>query len=394
MTIAVTALTYTAFMVASLGVQIISAFSLTQVQFGAVSTVPFLAGALVGLPAGMLADRIGVKNVVSAGLVIALLGTALRLFVGGFGGLFVGCFAVGIGLVALEANVPKYLSAWFGHRELGLAMGIVIAGTWVGPALTYGTAYLLSSYRVAFAISISVVFVSLLVWMVVARQSVRPKGLTGERYRPTSMRCHLRGCLGSGYLWLCNLSIFLIFGGGLTVTAFIIQALVDGKGLTTQAAGLGVMGLDIIAIAGAVGVAWVAQRLGRFRLVLIVVSLLSAVAYYMVWLVPGVALTVIVLCVTGLVEGGVTPVAKTLIPRMALQGRIPLESVGTAGGIHTSIMYLGAFLLPTYLVATVAGDDFNLIFLLGAALVAAGGLINVFIPEFHPKERESGPAQL
>jgi NNP family nitrate/nitrite transporter-like MFS transporter len=231
MTAGITALTYTAFMVASVAVQVISAFSLTQVQFGAVTTVPFLAGAALGLPIGMLGDRFGVKHVVS-----------------------------------------------------------------------------------------------------------------------------------------------------IAVTSFLIQALVEGKELTSQAAGLSVMVLDLVAIVGAVGAGWIAQRAGRFRLVVIVLSLLSAAACYLVWRVPGVGLTLLLLGVVGLVEGGVTPVAKSLIPRMALREHLPMQSVGTAGGIHTSIMYLGAFLVPTYLVAAVAGDDFHKVFLMSALLVAAGGLVNLLIP--------------
>ena len=382
MTLGITALTYTAFMVASLPTQVISAFSLSQVQFGAVTTVPFLAGAVLGLPIGMMGDRIGVKHVVTACLVVALVGTVVRLFLGGFAALFVGNFAIGIGLVAVEANAPKYFSAWFGHRQVGLALGILIAGTWVGPALAFGTTYLLSSYRVAFATSAVAVLVSLVVWVAVAKHTARPAGS-----RPTSLRCHLTACLGNGYLWLCNLSIFLIFGGAVSITSFLVQALVEGKGLTNQAAGLSVMTLDIVAIVGAIGAGWLAQRLGRFRLVLIVLSLLTAAAYYLTWRVPGVGLTLLLLSIIGLVEGGVTPVAKSLIPRMALYDRLPMESVGTAGGIHTSIMYLGAFILPTYLVAAVAGDDFHTIFLMSALLMAAGGLVNLLIPEFGPRRR-------
>lgn len=385
MTVGITALTYTAFMVASVAVQVISAFSLTQVQFGAVTTVPFLAGAALGLPIGMLGDRFGVKHVVSICLAIAVAGTVVRLSMGGFAALFVGNLAVGIGLVAVEANAPKYLSAWFGHREVGLALGILIAGTWVGPALTFGTAYLFSSYRGAFATSALAVFVSLVVWLAIARQSKRPTGS-----RPTSMRCHLSACLGSGYLWLCNLSIFLIFGGSIAVTSFLIQALVQGKGLTGQAAGLSVMVLDIVAIVGAIGAGWIAQRAGRFRMVVIVLSLLSAAAYYLTWRVPGVGLTLLLLSVIGLVEGGVTPVAKSLIPRMALHEHLPMESVGTAGGIHTSIMYLGAFFLPTYLVAAVAGDDFHKVFLISALLMAVGGLVNFLIPASVVGDRKRG----
>lgn len=383
MTVGITALTYTTFLGAALAVQVISAFSLTQVQYGAVATVPFLAGAILGLPSGMLGDRIGVKHVVTVGLVIALAGTGLRVFFGGFSALLVGNFAIGIGMVALEANAPKYLSAWFGHREVGLAFGILIAGTWVGPALAFGTAYLLSTYRAAFATSALAVLVCLVIWTVVAKPAVRP-----ARYRPVPMRRHLAACFGSGYLWLCNLSIFLLFGGGISLTSFLIQALVEGKGHTDQAAGLSVMTMDIVAIFGAIAAGWLAQRLGRFRLVLIVLSLLSAAAYYLTWRVPGVGLTFLLLAMIGLLQGGITPVAKSIVPRMALRGHLPLESVGTAGGIHTSLMYLGAFLLPTYVVAAVAGDDFQTVFLLSSLLIAAGGLVNLLVPEFRAKEEK------
>ncbi len=46
MVVGITALTYSAFLVPALAAQVIPAFSLSQVQFGAVTTVPFLAGAI------------------------------------------------------------------------------------------------------------------------------------------------------------------------------------------------------------------------------------------------------------------------------------------------------------------------------------------------------------
>ena len=103
---------------------VISQFHLSHHQAGLLMSLFALPGVFVSLPAGMLADRYGVKLV---GLISMLLTIAGALFVAtgnSFGMVLAGRIIVGTGASSLVIIVPQAIAQWFVDRDMGVAMGI------------------------------------------------------------------------------------------------------------------------------------------------------------------------------------------------------------------------------------------------------------------------------
>lgn len=121
-------------MFAVIGIPIKTLLNLTETQFGLLTAMPVLTGALIRLPLGMWTDKFGGRIVyfilmLSTILPIYLLQYATEYWHFLVGGMFVGIaggsFSVGIACVA----------KWFDKKRQGTAMGIFGAGN-VGAALT------------------------------------------------------------------------------------------------------------------------------------------------------------------------------------------------------------------------------------------------------------------
>jgi MFS family permease len=111
---------------------IIDEFHLTHHQAGLLMSLFALPGIFVSLPAGMFADRYGVKAVgmvsmllTVSGAVLVALGTSFEVVLGGR-------ILAGMGASSLVIIVPQAIAQWFAGREMGVAMGIFNTGMPIG----------------------------------------------------------------------------------------------------------------------------------------------------------------------------------------------------------------------------------------------------------------------
>jgi NNP family nitrate/nitrite transporter-like MFS transporter len=54
---------------------------------------------------------------------------------------------------------------------------------------------------------------------------------------------------------------------------------------------------------------------------------------------------------------------------------------GSAGGIISMMQMAGAFFIPTFILAPIAGTDYNMIFIAGVLLIFSVAVVYIFIPE-------------
>ena len=95
-------------------------------QFMMLTSCSYLTGFLFCMVTGTMADRMGIKKVLVIGLAISAVGAILRIFWGGFAGMFVTSVIFGFGLAALNANSAKIISLWFPGKMISVAMGIYL----------------------------------------------------------------------------------------------------------------------------------------------------------------------------------------------------------------------------------------------------------------------------
>ena len=103
---------------------IIKELGLSHAQGGLLMSTFAFPGIVVGIIAGMLTDRYGIKTTGGTFLALMVLGTLLAAFSQSFGYLLLGRTLTGIGSMAIIVNLYRLVSQWFMGKELGLAMGI------------------------------------------------------------------------------------------------------------------------------------------------------------------------------------------------------------------------------------------------------------------------------
>src|SRR5580658_7220046 len=115
-------------------------FALTDRQLGMVATACLLVLALIAVPSGWLADRIGARTVITAGALVWSVASAASSQVRSFAGLLCTRAAVGVGEAAYEPAANAALCALFPERKaqvmaifnlgtaFGIAGGMALAG--------------------------------------------------------------------------------------------------------------------------------------------------------------------------------------------------------------------------------------------------------------------------
>jgi MFS family permease len=380
MMLGIAGLNYCILLVPAIAVTIIKIFGFSQVQFASIASIAFLAGAILGIPSGTIADRIGVKPVVTCGLLIALIGSIGRMYAGNYSIFLLCSFLIGVGSATIDANAAKYISMWFKPEEMGIAMGLFVGATGVGTSLAFATGNLYPTYSLAFAVGTIWITVAFLFWGIFAKKVEIPDTAKHEPFKK-----HLGVCMKSRYLWITTLSIFLILGATLVVNNFLTQALILEKSCEPVQAGLITTMLNICLIIGGVMSGIITSKAGRIKPVIIPICIICGLCYYLAWIVPFGTATYIILCIAGLTAGGTIPVSKSIVPMIVKTGDFGIESVGTAGGIHSAAQNLGAFIVPTYIVAAMVGQNFHKSFLLAFVLFVIAGLLNLLIPELGAK---------
>lgn len=117
---------------------IISELHLSYAQSGLVMSLFSLPGIFVSLLGGFIADRYGMRSL-GAGCFLLMIGGTLLVGLGmNLHILWMGRIVAGIGGFTLSVFLPKLLSQWFRHKELGLAMGIYNTGVPMGSVICFG----------------------------------------------------------------------------------------------------------------------------------------------------------------------------------------------------------------------------------------------------------------
>ena len=61
--------------------------------------------------------------------------------------------------------------------------------------------------------------------------------------------------------------------------------------------------------------------------------------------------------------------------------RLPHDYLGTAGGFQACLQNLGAFVIPTYIVANIAGSNYGILFMIVAIVLALYAITCIIIPK-------------
>jgi MFS family permease len=234
-----------------------------EAELGIAIAASFVSGALMAVPAGRIAERLGPRRTTWLGLacaLVALLG--IGLVVSSWAVLVMFLVVAGIGITTVQLGVNVMVARAVPRRRQGIAYGAKQAAVPLASLLA-GLAVpvigLTLGWQAAFVIA--AVLVPLAAWGMpdAPARSHRSEGTAG-RTAPLDA------------LVLLTIGVALASAGGNSVAAFTVPSAVD-HGLEPAHAGLVLALGSLVGIAVRVAAGWLGDRLGRGSLLLVVTLL-------------------------------------------------------------------------------------------------------------------------
>lgn len=369
------------FQMAALAYKIIPDLKLNLSQFSMIFSAPMLPAVFFSLPAGALADRFGVKIVVALGFVFSTIGIYFRYTANDFLTLFILMFLSGLSCALLNANAAKLLGSWFPVEQMGTAMGMYFTSASLGMTIALATTALFPSAKSAYIIAGVVNLAVGILW--VALVKAKPEGAPDLPSMPVTKYI---GTVGrSKNVWLVGLALMLFMGSNMAFSGNLPNALNGLRGIDPKTAGVMASLVTLGTMLGSFIGPMLSDRIGRIKPFLAPIAILGAALMYLAWISSGVV-TWVLLAVLGFLMGVGVPLLMAfpmLLPEVG-----PVYA-GSAGGLIATLQLIGAFFIPAFIVAPIAGTNFETVFILASALFFLYGVITMFLPELGAKARAS-----
>lgn len=363
-----------------LAYKIIPALGLTPSQFASVYTAPMLPAVFLGIIAGNLADRFGVKRIASLGLALATIGIFARAAAKSFWQMFPLMALSGCGSAFLSPNLAKLLGAWFPPEELTKAMGIATSSLWLAVGLATATTAMFPTISSAFITAGVGSVIILVLWLVFAKE--RSAGTPETPSMPVLQ--YLKVAARSRNVWLLGIGMLPLMGGMTAFGTFFPEVLRSVKGFDPVAAGalasMGTVGSVVGTLVGPL----IADRIGYYKPFLFVGSTIAALITLCVWYVPSASLLSLLLILSGASGGATGPIMGSypmLLPE------IGFTYAGSAGGIIMTMQLMGSVFVAPYVITPLVGTNYFLLFVVSAACSMFAAFIILFLPEVGTKAR-------
>lgn len=313
---------------------------------------------------GAAVDRFGPRRVAAAGMLVGAAACALRVTAVGPWSLAAIMLLFGMHIAFVAPSIPKALASHVAPARLARANGAALLGYTLGTALTVLVARTwlapaLGGWRNVMLFAAAMMVLAALLWGAL----LRDRGATARHAHLSEGFALLR----IGELRRVTAMHFLLFGGYLALLGLLPRALM-AFGLEPAEVGLAVAGW--LACAGVANFAGpvIAERVGRSTVIL-AGSLVAGTALALLAALPGHPAWLLGVAAMG--GGAFAPLLMTY--PLEIEG-IGLAKAGAAIGLLTLVGQLGGFLLPVVsstLVGEGAHFDRALAFLAAAHLAIA-----------------------
>lgn len=364
-----------------------SQWTVSKADLGLLGSAFFLAYAVMQIPSGILADRIGRRLVLLAGYWVhglgALLGAgapsfALMLGARALTGLGQGTYYASQFALATEALPPARRSFGLAVINTGMAVGTAI-GWALSSLVIYGVGWSWRASMLLLALG-TVAMASLLTAKVPApgrppaAAERAPGRLHPQPRAPVPWRQLVRPQALLAYVVMfSSMYAFFVF---LTWLPYYLQMT---RGVSDELAGVIAALMPLVAVPGGLGAGYLADRLGRRRPILLTLFLLAAVAIWAIVFIPGtpgLVLGVLLYGISGKLVG------EPLLIRLVADGNGSQGALATLLGTLNFTGALAMVVAPwlTGLLADLSGS-FTSGFLVAAGLQIVGFLALLGVTE-------------
>ncbi len=371
---------------AGIATTIMPEYGLTPAQFGMITNMPFLAGVIFGIICGNLGDRFGIKRMMTIGLIVFLLGAIWRSFCTGFGLLCISSLVMGYGIAVLNSNSTKGIRLWFPGEAMGIAMGIYVCGASIGAGIALKVGSLYTRTAPAYRLCIVLAAIALVLWIALYR--THPS--ENQEKEAVSLK-QFGAVIKNRNVWIVSIMILFIFGCSTTQQTYMNAALSErGGGNLAYASTISLISTIAVA-AGSILMPAVIARFKKFRPIMCLMCLGTAVLLLLVFVLPFGVPTIILFILQGATLGSMLAMAKT-VP--ALLPDIDPANLGAVGGLQSTLQNVGAWIVAGYIIAPICQVAFPsaLYFAIyaGSALCAVLAAITIlFLPKDLPTKREN-----
>jgi sugar phosphate permease len=340
--------------------------SLTRV--GVVIAAPWVGPIGTLLPWGLLADRVGERRVLAAGLGLCAALTVPIAFTSSFAAVVVLLAAAGGAGASVNSASGRAVMSWFGPTERGFALGIRQTSTPVGTAvaaLALPGIERTGGLEAAFLFLAALTLAGAIVGGAIVRD-VQSRSVAGEARR----------VLSDARLWTIGASAGLYLIAQVVITGFLVLYLHDERGLSTQEAAFVLAVIQALAVVLRIALGrWsdvLGDRIGPLRAVgLVAFATLAATAALLN------APTGVV--VAALVVAGGTAMSWNGLSFAAAAELAGRERSGAAIGFQQTILSATATAVPPVFAALVGATSWRTAFalvalapLLGSAMLSGG----------------------
>jgi len=375
---------FSQFILAVFGGQLMSTMGISTSQLSAAIMAPMFTGIFFSIVAGIIADRKGVKASFIIAGAIGIVGTLIRIYADSYGILFFSMLLQGFFPVFISSNAAKLIVTWFPEKELGIGMGVFMAGGGAGAALAQAITANFSSFYAACVFTLVSTIIAYVLVIILIKD--KPKNYV-PMLPPTQEKIKLGGLWKLPHLWIIGITMVCFMAYNMSVNSFMPTAL-NLAGMDLAAAGLVTSVFAFGILFGTLFGSIIINKIGRnkFRIPCLIFGVISLLCLYLGWTLKVPMTTSVLYFIGAFCVGSMVPVmmsAMVLIPGM--KG----EYIGAAGGFMNTARFVAAFVIPSYLFAGIAGSNFNLIFIMTAISGLLMGVFAMFVPEVFFKGKKA-----
>lgn len=378
---------YAQFQLPPLAYKLIPELKLTPSQYASILTAPMIPAVFFSIVAGALADRFGVKKVVSVGFIFAIIGILFRYAATNYWQMLILMAFSGTSSAFINANISKIIGAWFPPEQISKMMGVYLTSPMLAMTIGMATTAMFPSITIAFITAGVACIIIAALWVGFVKD--KPEGAPELPVMPVTK--YLGVAARSKSIWLVGLAMMFIMGATMAFSGFLPTVLHSMRGINPVTAGilasLGTIGTLFGSILGPI----ICDRMGYIKPFLVSVAILGAVSIFYSWQAPlGVAMWVI-LIFSGIVAGAGTPmlmVFPMLLPEIG-----PVYA-GSAGGLIATLQLIGAVVIPTFIITPLSGQNYYLMFGLAGLCFLMLGIVSLFLPELGSKARSKASTSI
>lgn len=372
---------YNQFQASILAGELMQQMGMSAQQFAAAMTAPMLIGFFIGIPGGVLADKIGPKKSVAIAMIISTIGCFLRLVATSYGFFFIAMLLLGTASTVITICAAKLLSAWFPPHLLGAMMGVTVGAASISTALAQATTAFFSGAKSAFMFGSCLMAVMAILWIILVKD--RPENVPAPE--PAPVLEPLKKAMKSKNVWFITLIAVAFVGFQITIASFYPTALQE-RGLSLATAGLYASIFTIGSFCGNIIIPNIAAKIGLDRPSMLVSALLGMGLVIVGWNFCDGIVMALVIALGSVFACGILPI---VLSYPAFLPEIGAENVGSASGVITTVEMLAAFVLPSYVIIPLcsgsAGINYSMMFVMTGVCCGIQGIVALFLPELGRK---------